>query len=450
MSVNNAADAGERRSSGVKRAGLAGVVARGVSAGLSFLLLPVLVRSLGRDSYGAYAAATTVAIFLMWSDLGVGLALVSRLAKASSESDDDAARRLVSNTWAIMWIAAAVLVPLGALSSWIVPWPRLINAHISAHEVKLALDIYLATTFVGVPAGIGLRIMQAHQQGVGANLWVLCSTAAGAVVPVLLAVSHVPFWLVLASSNVAMMLVNGMQTVAVFRRNHHLLPRRGDFDFTAARRIMGSGTLFLTLNLVVAFAYQCDTLVISSVLGARYAAVFATSAKPFAVLFDLAAVYNLQLWPAIAEANARGDSVWIRQALWKSTRRMCVVALLVLAVVVVVWRPLIGILFGSGFTPPWSLVIALGVWTFQQMVGNPVAMALNGLSVVGFQVVASVIMGIANLALSIVFAHSIGVAGPVWASVLTHATLLLAPSMVYAVWFLPRKLSAPTVADGMA
>ncbi len=448
--MNDAAGAGDRRSSGIKRSGLAGIVAKGTSAGLSFLLLPVLVRSLGRDSYGAYAAATTVAMFLTWSDLGVGLALVSRLARATSESDTDAARLIVANTWSIMWILALILVPLGAVSSWIIPWPSLINAHIPAHDIELALDLYLATTFLGVPAGLGLRIMQAHQQGVRANLWVLCSTSAGAVAPVLLAVSHVPFWAVLASGNVAMLMVNGTQTIAVFRRNRHLLPRTGDVEFTSARRTLGSGTLFLTLNLVVAFAYQADTLVISSVLGARYAAVFATSAKPFALLFDLAAIYNLQLWPAIAEANASGDADWVKTALWKSTRRMCVVALPILLVVVVVWRPLIGVLFGPGFTPPWSLVIALGVWTFQQIVGNPVAMVLNGLSVVGFQVIASVIMGAANLALSIVLAHRIGVSGPVWASVVTHATLLLVPSLAYARWFLPRKLQARPAVNGIA
>lgn len=448
--MNDAASAGERRSAGIRRSGLAGIVAKGVGAGLSFLLLPVLVRSLGRDTYGAYAAATTVAMFLNWSDLGVGLALVSRLAKASSESDADAARLLVANTWSIMWVLAVILVPLGAVSSWIVPWPSLINAHIPAHEIQLALDLYLATTFLGVPAGIGLRIMQAHQQGVGANLWVLCSTSAGAVVPVLLAVSHVPFWAVLASSNVAMLMVNGTQTAAVFRRNRHLLPKAGDLAFTTARRTLGSGTLFLTLNLVVAFAYQADTLVISSVLGARYAAVFATSAKPFALLFDLAAIYNLQLWPAIAEANARGDTAWVQDALWKSTRRMGMIALPILLIVVVAWRPLVGILFGQGFTPPWSLVIALGVWTFQQIVGNPVAMVLNGLSIVGFQVVASVIMGAANLGLSIVLAHQIGVSGPVWASVVTHAALLLIPSLGYAMWFLPRRLQREAAVNGIA
>jgi O-antigen/teichoic acid export membrane protein len=73
----------------------------------------------------------------------------------------------------------------------------------------------------------------------------------------------------------------------------------------------------------------------------------------------------------------------------------------------------------------------LAVWVTIVSVQMPLSMLLNGAGVVRFQVVAASCMALANLALSITLAHSIGISGPVWGSVVAYLVCTGVPSVLY-------------------
>jgi Na+-driven multidrug efflux pump len=69
-----------------------------------------------------------------------------------------------------------------------------------------------------------------------------------------------------------------------------------------------------------------------------------------------------------------------------------------------------------------------------QAVNVPLAFVLNGLSILRIQGVLGLAMAVTNIALSVVGAHVIGIAGPAWATVLTETVIIVGP-----LWFVAQR-----------
>ena len=61
------------------------LVARIVTAGVSFIVLPITVRYLGNEGYGLMAAITTVVGWLQFTNMGIGLGLQNALTEETAE-----------------------------------------------------------------------------------------------------------------------------------------------------------------------------------------------------------------------------------------------------------------------------------------------------------------------------------------------------------------------------
>ena len=82
-------------------------------------------------------------------------------------------------------------------------------------------------------------------------------------------------------------------------------PSRRFVTRAKVRELLGVSGLFLALSIAVAVSYQTDALVVSAVLGASSAAVFAVTLRMFTTLTGLFGGLTQQMWPALAEALAR-------------------------------------------------------------------------------------------------------------------------------------------------
>ena len=85
--------------------------------------------------------------------------------------------------------------------------------------------------------------------------------------------------------------------------------------------------------------------------------------------------------------------------------------------------------------PPLGLLVGIAVWAVMSGIISAIATFFNGTGILRIQVVLAVLMGVANLGLSIVLVQHIGVSGPIWATVITQALIGMVPA-----WFICRSL----------
>src|SRR5947209_14291294 len=93
-------DERERRSRGIVRGTAAALVARAIGSLTGIITVPLTVRYLGTERYGAWMTISTILIFLGLSDLGLVSSLTNALGRAFGEHDRVSARRYVTTALA--------------------------------------------------------------------------------------------------------------------------------------------------------------------------------------------------------------------------------------------------------------------------------------------------------------------------------------------------------------
>ena len=236
--------------------------------------------------------------------------------------------------------------------------------------------------------------------------------------------------LALAGAPIAIALVN---TADFFwRLRPDLRPRTGDVHLGAMHRLSTDGALFLVLQICAAIMFQTNAIIIAQLLGAGEVAEFAVADRMFSVVGVVLSLVLTPLWPAYGEAVARGDLGWVRRTLRRSLILAAASSTLLALLFVVAGPVLLRWWVGAAVSPPFSLLVALGIWKIVESVGSTVAMFLNGVNEIAIQAAFAVVAATASVALRIWWAPRFGVTG-VMAGTIAAYLLFAVPFLGYAI-----------------
>jgi hypothetical protein len=90
-----------------------------------------------------------------------------------------------------------------------------------------------------------------------------------------------------------------------------------------------------------------------------------------------------------------------------------------------------GFLIGPSLVPPTALMVGFSVWAALFAFGNMVSMLLNAANVILFQLIAASLMAVTSIILKIEFAHTFGVSGIIWGTVLAYGICSVVPTLLY-------------------
>lgn len=403
------------------------------SRGLSMLLIVLSVRLttgyLGTTRFGMWATLASMTAMLSLLDLGVGNALVNRVAHAVASHDRGAMKRIATGgagvLTAIGLLALGVLLPLALL----LPWDALlkISDPVMATEARHAATVF-AVLFCFNLVGTGLlRILAGQQRSHEVNLLNAC--AAGlACLGLWCAAQHhatVP-WLLAATF--------GFQTLAglaagVLLRRRGLISLRGARSATASERphLLRVGSLFLLLQLGTMLGWGGDSVILAITKGTTEVAVYAVAFRLFQFASQPFAMLNAPLWAAYADATARHDATFVRQTLrrsfWTSilgTAGLALVLLLSGPVLVPMWTH-------GTVVVPMQLLALFAIWAVLDAGGNAFGVYLNGTGVVHEQVWVVIAFCAVALPLKLLGATEFGASGLLAATIVSYTVAVIGP-----------------------
>jgi O-antigen/teichoic acid export membrane protein len=233
---------------------------------------------------------------------------------------------------------------------------------------------------------------------------------------------------VIACAVLAVPFVNLVNSVLYFGfQNPALRPRLGYVDIAAATDLLRLGLRFFLLSILTCAALNLDGLLSAHVLGLSAAANYALVARLFGALGLLVTLVCLPLWPANAEAMARGDLAWVRH----NTRLM-----LVLSGCVVGVSGLVLVLVGNDILHAWvrspelvamptSLLVSLLFWSVLVAVAAPLFMVQNSIGLLGPQLLGWAAFLASSVVLKILLARSMGITGIPLAGCLSYAVAVV-------------------------
>ena len=194
-------------------------------------------------------------------------------------------------------------------------------------------------------------------------------------------------------------------------------PVEGDTVVIGA--LLSKGVLFFVLQLSALVSYSLDNLLVSHFLGSSEVSVYAVTMKLFSIPGMLLSLYLVGMWPAYADASARNDKPWIEKIFWRSLRVSIAFNSLISLLLLLAGNWLIHIWTKGIVQPDIDLLVGMALWGILNAIGGNIAVLLNGLHVVRFQVLIALGALIMNAGLSLWLVQKIGVSGPIWGSVAT-------------------------------
>jgi O-antigen/teichoic acid export membrane protein len=260
-------------------------------------------------------------VLLQFADLGMGNGLLNAISEANGRGDTAAAQRYVASAFFLLSGMAAVILGAFAVAYPFIPWWRVFNvvSPLAMKEASAATAALVVCIALNLPLDVVQRVQLGYQEGYASNLWRAAGSVFGlAGVLLVIYLRGGLTWLVIAISGgpVLALLLNWVSEFCWSKR--WLFPNWNYYDAGAARKILGTGFLFVILQLASSLAFASDNIVAAQILGPEAVTQYAVPARMFGVLGMVAGLLFIPLWPAYGEALARDDIKWIRRTLIRS------------------------------------------------------------------------------------------------------------------------------------
>lgn len=406
---------------------------KGVSVVVSFVSIPLTVRYLGAERYGAWITISTAIAWLVLADFGLGNSLTNAVSEGYAKDSEELSQSAVASAF---WSLSAIAFLLGMIFLAVsphVPWDRVFN--VQSTQAKAEVGPAVAVAFIifilNFPVSIVPKVYGAYQEVAKGNAWAAVGNLLG--LAALLAVIRyrgglVALVLAIAGSS---LLVNGLSAVWLFGHSKPwLLPLPNRVTWPAIRDLSSLGGMFFVIQIAGIVLFQTDNLIIAHYLGAAAVTPYSVTWR----LFTYTALFQIlagpAYWPAYAEALARGDLVWVRSR-FRANFRITIVSTLLLALPLVLFgRWFIEKWAGSAAVPTASLLVCMGIWSVIYSAMNSQSCLLASSGRVKIQMIYSVLASAVNLVVSVVLVQRIGLVGVILGTIVAFLTCVVVPQSV--------------------
>lgn len=416
---------------------IANFFAKGISLLTSLISIRFTVNYLGPERFGIWALISSFTAMLTFADLGIGNGLLNSISDAYGKDDRQGASKYVSSAFFMLLFLSILFAIIFVIGFPFITWTRIFNISSpqTIAEVIPAMSIFIICFLINIPLGVIQRIRLGYQEGFINSVW-LALGSIGTLIAILVLIhfrAGLPS-LVFALVGFPIITQLGNGSILIFRQNTWLKPRLINFSFSSAKHILRLGFLFFVLQAAVAISYESDGFIISQFLGIESVTQYAIPKRLFSIFVVLLSLIMNPLWPAYGEAIARRDIGWVKKTLFRSLSFSIITGIFIGLVLLFFSKPILEIWVGDAVTPTLSLLVGFTGWLILSSIMNTFAMFMNGASVMSFQLIMASTMTIVNITASILLVQRIGVAGPIWGTVISLFLCQLFPT----IWFVLR------------
>lgn len=439
---------GGGRGTAAARSSLVSLLARPVNLAVSLVATSLVIRSLGEEQFGVWAVCLNIGTILISLALGVPHSILNHLATARAASDRTKQAIVLSS--AFFLVAGFAIVVLVAGWGWVTLDQTVGGLVRSAPGVPRATIANCGLVFIMYAAlgAVGLlyeRVAIAQQDGwlatlcqvfgnvLGLGLICLVAFADGGLVATALA------WV---AGAIGGFLLNAVLDAWLY--GSWVVPRLALADRVESLSLLVDGWKLMALVCIGLLTLQSDPLIIAAwksstgqADGALAAAQVAIPLRFFNVMNALVTVALSPLWPAYADARARGDAQWARKTLFRTTVATLAVASIVAAPSMLLGRRVIELWIGEPYAGSDGLLYAMGFWAWAVISCYPIVLFLNGMGYLRVQLSLAAVFLLCVMPAKVLGLEVWGPAGMVGMTVAVFVVLQMIPLFAF-VWWLSR------------
>ena len=383
----------------------------GLNIGVGVVLMPFTVRHLGQTEYGLWMLVASMTTYFQLLDLGYGNGVVRHLVEADRRGDVAGVNRIASTFVCVYAVIAAIAcVAISVMVVTVVPrFPHLSPAQ--TRTAQLLLVILGARVAVGFPLTVFGAITNARQGFVWNNLVASAIVAGSAVCTYVVLVNGGGLVTLVATTTAINVAGYAGYAWTAYRMMPELRIRVAYFSAEQWRQVTSFSLYLFVINLAGQISFNIDNVVIGAVLGPALVAVYTIALRLSEYQRRLSDQFSGMLFPVVVAFGADRDVNALRRALVDGNRIATTLVAGASVCLVGFSGPLIlrwmGPVFG-GSVVPFDVLAFAGVIVVSQAASSNVLIAVGRHRLVTGIWIAE---AIANLILSVVLVHRLGLTG---------------------------------------
>ena len=425
---------------------------RGLAVLVNAVLLPVILRYLGKLEFGIWITISTSVLMLSVLDLGIANTLTNFIAEAHAEEDQDKAVRFYATAFWITSAAVILLFPLCYVGWNAISWGAVFHVSdaLQIQHARTCVAVAVAFFLVSLPLTLANKVFAGYQQVHFANAFAMVSSVLSLVAILTTIALHGTIVYLMVSYCAAMLVGTcSLNLWLHFWQRPWLMPRLQSVHLAAAQSLFGQGFLFFIIQCTGLVVFSTDNLVITHYLGPAQVTPYSFAWRLTSYATMVQAIMLPSLWPAFSEAYHKRELDWVVSTYRSVTRKSLAAVGLAALVIGFSGRLIIRLWAGSNAVPSQRLLWLMAVFNLIMAATTNQAFLLNATRRLRLEAIVAVLAAGVNLTLSIFFVQRIGTEGVIASTIFSFLVFMIVPQefevrRVLAGRYLPspRELSA--------
>jgi O-antigen/teichoic acid export membrane protein len=400
---------------------------------VGFFLAPFIVHRLGNVAYGVWVLAISSINYLGILDLGMASSVVRFVSKGHATKDHQLASEALSAVlWVRLQIAALILTLSGVLAA---VFPLVFKVpQALAVDAREAILIIGITTTITMSFGVFSSTLSALNR-YDLRSYVTLTQLAIRVIGVVAVLRTGHGIVAIALCELLTAAIGNSLLVFFARRTYpELVVRLSKPKKDVLRNIWSYSVYAFLVTIAVQLVYQTDNLVVGAFVSAAAVTFYSIGNSLCRYTDQIIGAMTMTFTPAASTYEAVGDTSSLRALYFNGTRVTMAFSLPIVITLIIRGGSFIGVWMGPEYSKISGTVLAILASAQMFSIQNSTAGAI-AFGVEKHKMLAkwSIAEAIANLTLSVVLAHKIGIYGA--------AIGTLVPSLIVHVILWPRYIS---------
>lgn len=368
---------------------LASFLLKGWSALVVFIMVPLVLKMLGKHDNGVWLTISSLLVWIDMMDIGLGNGLRNSIAVASAQGNVVRIREAVSST---LFMLAIVIVIVGTVLYALV---AICDTHallgVEANRLD-NLDSTLVVAIVMVSATFFLKttgnVYMGMQLPAVNNLLVTFgqTLALFGTVIAYFAGWHSLFAVVLINVSAPMLVWLLSFPYTFIIKYPQFCPSLRYVNMATASRLSFLGIKFFILQICSVLLFASTNFIISQIISPEEVTTYQVAYRYFSIMLVVFTVVCMPFWNATTDAYTRGDFAWIRGASRKMNMLLGIIALC-FGLMVLLSDTVYFYWVGEDVDVPISLSVVMAMYLFIIIASMRYSYFLNGIGELRIQLI---------------------------------------------------------------
>ena len=314
---------GEGRTHTVKKNIIYSILIKVMSIVVSFMLVPMTIGYVSSELYGVWLTLSSILAWLTFLDFGFSQGMKNKLTEAIAKDDWERGKKLVSTTYFLMIL---IFVPVCAIIQFLIPlidWCKLLNiSTIYQEEIIKTIHVLMAFCCIQMIVNVVVSVIAAFQRVALSNSFGVIGNVISLGIIYTLTKCSQPSLLNLCFSLASMpIVVTVVASIILFSGSmKQVAPSVRSIEMPLTKDLFSLGYKFFIINVQAVVVYQTTNVIISNVSSPLWVTSYNIAYKYLSIAMMLFTIAIQPLWPAFADAYARGDNQWMDNVKNKMTK----------------------------------------------------------------------------------------------------------------------------------